>query len=104
MPAPYNLTAINASNSTLGTMVAINNLADKQLATGLGIAMFVIAIGIGMATTRDLGKSLAAAGFGMFIIHIFLLAAGFVQWYVVIVYLVAFIIGIVMTAKKDYST
>ena len=100
----YNLTTVDATNTTLDWMVSINELADKSIGNGFSVVFFIIVFSFSVYYTRNIGKAILISGFSSFFVTgILFLAAGLVDWYLPILYLVLTIIGIIMQTKPDQS-
>ena len=87
----YDLTAINATNSTLDFFREINNITGpvKLLGDGWTVVLFVIIFMYAFYNTNDARKALLGAGAGTFFVSgLFFLAMGLVDWWIIIVYLV----------------
>ena len=103
----YNLTAINATNSTLAYFQQINELTTpaKMLGNGWAIVLFIIIFFYVLYYTNDVGKALLGAGTITFLISgLFFMAAGLVSWWILIAFLVIAIVGMIMLFDKDYGT
>ena len=102
----YNLTAINATNSTLGFFQQINELTSpsRLLGNGWSIVLFVVIFFYVLYYTNDMRKGMLAAGTLSFLITgLFFLAAQLVSWWIVVAYLSMAILGIILLLDKDYS-
>ena len=98
----YNLTPIEATNTSLGFMQESNNLADGMIGIVFSIVFFVIIFAIFSYSDRQFGKALIISGFTSFFVTGFLfLAARLVEWYLPILYLVATIFAIILQTKGD---
>lgn len=101
----YNLTAINASNSTIGFFQGVNTMSHGVLGNGWSIVLFVVLFSYFLYHTKELNKSLIGAGMISFVVSgIFFLSLDLVIWYLVLVYLMVFILGIILSLDRDYST
>ena len=104
---PYNITGMNASNTTLGFFQAANDLTTpaNMLGNGWSIVLFVIIFFYVLYHTNDMRKALLGSGSLSFLISgLFFLAAGLVTWWIIILYLAVAIIGMIMLFDKDYGS
>ena len=103
----YNITGVNATNTTLGFFQSINEITGpaKLLGNGWAIVLFVIIFFYILFNTNDMKKALLGSGTICFIIAgLFFLAANLVSWWIVVCFLVVACIGIIMSFDKDYGS
>jgi len=104
---PYDITAINATNSTLAFFQQINELTTptKLLGNGWTIVLFSIIFFYTLYYTGDFRKAILSGGTVTFLISgLFFMAMGLVSWWIVIAYLVIAITGMIMLFDKDYGS
>lgn len=101
----YNISNITATNTTLEFMQKVNTeLSGGLLGNGWSVVIFIISLSLAIYLIKDFRKALIFAGGINFLLSgLLFLAAGFVGWYLPILYLALTIIGIVMLQHKDYG-
>lgn len=97
----YNLSAINSSSTTLEFMRNVNTLTDNMLGNGWSLVFFIVLFIIIYTRTTNYKRSMIGAGFLSFIISIITLAMQLVDWYIVIMFLVITLIGVILSFDKD---
>lgn len=103
MAIPYNLSGIDAANTTMKWFSAVNQLSGGLQGNIFSVLFFVIILVLITSFTADYRKGLVGAGVLSFVGSLFTLGYQLTGVWVCVLYAVAFIAGIILLQNQDYG-
>ena len=97
-----NVTALDAANTSIEWIQAVNDIALRIPVHGGLLVFFMILVSLGTIITNDFRKALLASSTASAVFSLILVFAKLCSWYFPFVFAAGIITGIVLLQDKDY--